>query len=102
MSGLETSSGEELRRRSVENGPNIVAVDDFQVQPNLSKIAFPGDPHPMERWISEGDLASRFRAYVKDPTLPEEKLHIDVSDKHALAELFEAVKEHPPEPETVH
>ena len=56
----------------------------------------------MERWISEGDLASRFRAYVKDPTLPEEKLHIDVSDKHALAELFEAVKEHPPEPETVH
>ena len=102
MSGLEsTTSGEIYARQSRNEGPSILPLEHFHVQPHIARVAFPNAAKPMNEWVAgPNPLSDRFRAYREDPSRTEEEKQIDITDDEALLKLFRAINEY--SPETIH
>lgn len=98
------SSGESLARSSQET-LSVLPLINPRVQVSLAQLAFPGDAHPLVKWVdadsAEDSLASRFRAYIEDPVRTPTEQTIDIQNTESLRELLRAVQEHAPEP-TLH
>lgn len=90
--------GEHLVEKAGET-LHTIALTDSRVQVFLARLAFPGDPQAMMKWIEgdEASLSSRFRAFVEDTSHTPAGDQVDIQNQEALAVLLEGVKNHEPE-----
>lgn len=95
MEGMNSFRAE---RGSVAPERAIVSLADTagrnRVQIALAKLAYPGDPSPMARWVEE--YAARYGTYADSPEHAGET--IDVQDEDALRTLLAEL----PGEETIH